>query len=91
MIAIHEWCGIVEEILSILLRVFPTELRDTYLTTVIEQVNLSPAFLLIVLFVSWILLGTLGWDPHVWILCRQLSHLLFHSNPVEKMWNKMLN
>lgn len=39
MIGIHEWCGIVEEILSILLRVFPTELRDTYLTTVIEQVS----------------------------------------------------
>lgn len=41
MLAIHEWCGIVEEILSILLRVFPTELRDTYLTTVIEQVRVG--------------------------------------------------
>ncbi|OXA64251.1 NACHT and WD repeat domain-containing protein 2 [Folsomia candida] len=35
--AINQWRGIVEQILGIFLRVFPAELRDTYLTTVIEQ------------------------------------------------------
>jgi hypothetical protein len=42
--AIREWRGIVEQILGILLRVFSTELRDTYLTTVIEQVSFHVSF-----------------------------------------------
>ncbi|ODM93765.1 NACHT and WD repeat domain-containing protein 2 [Orchesella cincta] len=35
--AINEWHSVKEQILGVMLRVFTTELRDTYLTTVIEQ------------------------------------------------------
>lgn len=37
--AISEWHTAKEQILGVMLRVFTTELRDTYLTTVIEQVG----------------------------------------------------
>lgn len=39
--AISEWHGVKEQILGVMLRVFTTELRDTYLTTVIEQVHMQ--------------------------------------------------
>lgn len=45
--AISEWHTAKEQILGVMLRVFTTELRDTYLTTVIEQVGWVKIFFII--------------------------------------------
>lgn len=37
--ALAVWSSEIERILSVMLAAFPQELRDTYLTTVVEQVT----------------------------------------------------
>lgn len=37
--ALDEWRTEMDKVLNVLITVFPQELRDTYLTTVVEQVN----------------------------------------------------
>lgn len=39
--ALAVWTSEIERILSVMLAAFPQELRDTYLTTVVEQVNVT--------------------------------------------------
>lgn len=39
--AIEEWHVEIDKILGVLINIFPQELRDTYFTTVVEQVRRS--------------------------------------------------
>jgi hypothetical protein len=39
--ALSEWHSEIERTLAVMVNVFPQELRDTYLTTVVEQVRVE--------------------------------------------------
>lgn len=43
--AFAEWATEIDKMLGVLITVFSQELRDTYLTTVVEQVSLKTYFL----------------------------------------------